>query len=82
MRYVGKLPSSQLVDVSHSPSSPREVDQASLATGAQGPSIELLAQQISPIPKFSGDSQGSDTDSFLYWSEQFELGSCRGLTVD
>ena len=73
---VGELPTPQLVDdVSHSPSSLRGADWASLGTGAQGPSIEaaLLAQQIPPTPKFSGDSQGSDTDSFLDWSEQFEL---------
>ena len=37
---VGELSSPQLVYVSHSPSSPREVDRSSTATRAKGPCIE------------------------------------------
>lgn len=74
---VGETPANS--SPSQTPASYRAVDQASVATGVQGapfmPSLEaaLLAQYIPPIPKFSGETQGSDSDSFLDWGEQFEL---------
>ena len=68
-----------LTDGSHPSTTPlREVDRASVATGVGSfvsPAVQaaLLAQQIPPIPNFSGDSMSKDSDTFVDWSEQFQL---------
>ena len=76
-----ELPSPQpmglVADMSHSPTT--QVDRASVAIGVQGSSVSpaveaaLLAQQMPPIPKFSGDSISKDSDTFVDWSKQFQL---------
>ena len=42
-------------------------------------SLALLAQQIPPLPKFNGDNQGEEGESFSEWIEQLELiaGTCQ-----
>ena len=70
-------PMGSVADMSHSPTT--QVDRASVAIGVQGSSVSpaveaaLLAHQIPPIPNFSGDSIGKDGDTFVDWSEQFQL---------
>ena len=70
-------PVGSVADMSHSPTT--QVDRASVAIGVQGSSVSpaveaaLLAQQMPPIPNFSGDSIGKDGDTFVDWSEQFQL---------
>ena len=76
-----ELPSPQpmgsVADMSHS--STTQVDRASVAIGVQGssvsPAVEAarLAQQMPPIPNFSEDSIAKDSDTFVDWSEQFQL---------
>lgn len=66
-----------VADMSHSPIT--QVDRASVAIGVQGSSVSpaveaaLLAQQMPPIPNLSGDSTGKESDTFVDWSEQFQL---------
>ena len=78
---AGELSSPQsmgsVTDMSHSTTT--QVDRVSVAIGVQGssvsPAVEAarLAQQIPPIPNFSEDSIAKDSDTFVDWSEQFQL---------
>ena len=69
--------SSCCTNLSHSTTT--QVNRASVAIGVQGSSVTpavkaaRLAQQMPPIPNFSEDSIAKDSDTFVDWSEQFQL---------
>ena len=48
-------------------------------TGVSLTSAALLAQQLPPLPKFTGESHGEDGETFQDWKVQFEMvaGICK-----
>jgi len=65
---TGRLSTETSTVVSTPPGVPTEP-----VTGVSLTSAALLAQQLPPLPKFTGESHGEDGETFQDWKVQFEM---------
>jgi len=68
MGVTGRLSTETSTVVSTPPGVPTEP-----VTGVSLTSAALLAQQLPPLPKFTGESHGEDGETFQDWKVQFEM---------